>query len=114
MNGLKKHAQVDVMSYYKYHVFFCTNQREGKACCQDHGAKALRAYAKGEVKKRGLAGAGGVRINSAGCLDRCAQGPIIVIYPQETWYTYVDKEDIDEIIEAHLQNGRVVERLLIQ
>ncbi|MEW6645869.1 MAG: (2Fe-2S) ferredoxin domain-containing protein [Pseudomonadota bacterium] len=101
------------MSYYKHHVFFCTNQREGKACCQDHNAQALRDYAKDKVKALGLAGAGGVRINSAGCLDRCSEGPVIVIYPQETWYTYVDREDIDEIIEQHLQHGRVVERLKI-
>jgi (2Fe-2S) ferredoxin len=101
------------MSYYKHHVFFCTNQREGKACCQDHNAQALRDYAKDKVKALGLAGAGGVRINSAGCLDRCSEGPVIVIYPQETWYTYVDREDIDEIVEQHLQHGRVVERLKI-
>ena len=101
------------MSYYKHHVFFCTNQREGKACCQDHNAQALRDYAKDKVKQLGLAGPGGVRVNSAGCLDRCAEGPVIVIYPQETWYTYVDREDIDEIIEQHLQNGQVVARLQI-
>ncbi|GAB4292859.1 MAG: NAD(P)H-dependent oxidoreductase subunit E [Thiohalomonadaceae bacterium] len=101
------------MSYYKHHVFFCTNQRDGKACCQDHDAQALRDYAKDKVKALGLAGAGGVRINSAGCLDRCSEGPVIVIYPQETWYTYVDREDIDDIIEQHLLHGRVVERLKI-
>ncbi len=101
------------MSYYQHHVFFCTNQREGKACCQDHNAQALRDYAKDKVKALGLAGPGGVRVNSAGCLDRCAEGPVIVIYPQETWYTYVDREDIDDIIEQHLQHGRVVERLKI-
>jgi (2Fe-2S) ferredoxin len=101
------------MSYYRHHVFFCTNQRQGKACCQDHNAQALRDYAKDRVKALGLAGPGGVRINSAGCLDRCGEGPVIVIYPQETWYTYVDREDIDEIIEQHLQHGKVVERLKI-
>jgi len=57
--------------------------------------------------------AGKVRINSAGCLDRCAQGPVIVVYPEAVWYTYVDQEDIDEIVESHLAQGKVVERLLI-
>jgi (2Fe-2S) ferredoxin len=38
---------------------------------------------------------------------------VIVVYPEETWYTYVDQEDIDEIINEHLVNGRVVERLLL-
>ena len=101
------------MSYYRYHVFFCTNRREEGGCCADFGAQKLRDYAKAQVKARGLAGPGGVRINTAGCLDRCAEGPVIVVYPEATWYTYVDQEDIDEIIDQHLSHGRVVERLKI-
>lgn len=102
------------MSYYDYHVFFCTNQREnGTACCGDHEAQALRDYAKDQVKKLKLTRARKCRINSAGCLDRCNEGPIIVVYPEGVWYTYANKADIDEIILQHLQNGRVVERLKI-
>ena len=56
---------------------------------------------------------GKVRINSAGCLDRCDKGPVIVVYPEATWYTYVDQEDIDEIVDSHLVQGKVVERLKI-
>ena len=52
-----------------------------------------------------------MRVNQAGCLDRCAGGPVLVVYPEAVWYTYVDHADIDEIIESHLQNGQVVERL---
>ncbi len=102
------------MSYYQHHVFFCCNQRDnGEKCCNDSGAKDMRAYAKDRVKALKLAGTGKVRINSAGCLDRCEEGPVIVVYPEEVWYTYVDKSDIDEIIEEHLVHGRVVERLRI-
>lgn len=102
------------MSYYQRHVFFCCNQRSnGEACCNDHGSQTMRDYAKGRVKQLGLAGMGKVRINQAGCLDRCEEGPVIVVYPEEVWYTYVDEEDIDEIIEEHLVHGRVVERLRI-
>jgi (2Fe-2S) ferredoxin len=102
------------MSHYKYHVFFCCNQREpGENCCQNHKADALRDYAKNRVKALGLAGKGKVRVNKAGCLDRCDEGPVIVVYPEEVWYTYVDKSDIDEIVEEHLKHGRVVERLRI-
>jgi (2Fe-2S) ferredoxin len=102
------------MSYYTHHVFFCCNQRDGeRPCCNDKGASTLRDYAKQRVKALDLAGKGGVRINQAGCLDRCEEGPCIVVYPDETWYTYVDEHDIDEIIEEHLQHGRVVERLKI-
>ena len=55
---------------------------------------------------------GKVRVNKAGCLDRCAAGPVAVVYPEAVWYTYVDDHDIDEIVESHLKNGKVVERLL--
>jgi len=100
------------MSYYEHHVFFCTNLRDGeRQSCQQCDAQAARDYVKRRCKELGLSGAGKVRINSAGCLDRCELGPVIVVYPQETWYTYVDREDLDEIIESHLRKGEVVERL---
>lgn len=102
------------MSYYRYHVFICCNQRvNGEPCCNDLGATALFDYMKRRVKALGLAGAGKVRINKAGCLDRCAEGPVMVVYPEETWYTFIDQQDIDEIIDSHLQQGRPVERLKI-
>lgn len=102
------------MSYYRYHLFFCTNQREdGTACCAPHGAKQMRDYLKTKVKEAGLAGPGGVRVNTAGCLDRCSLGPVLVVYPDDVWYTYVDREDMDEIFDKHLLAGEVVERLRI-
>lgn len=102
------------MSQYKYHVFFCTNKRtDGRECCEDHCASDKRAYLKNRCKELNLAGPGGVRINAAGCLDRCELGPVVVVYPQETWYTYVDEEDLEEILQEHLIEGRVVERLRI-
>jgi (2Fe-2S) ferredoxin len=100
------------MSYYKYHVFFCTNQRPaGEACCNNHGAADLQTYAKTRIAELGLKGRGKVRINKAGCLDRCDDGPVLVVYPDNVWYTYVDQEDIDEIIDSHLVKGVIVERL---
>lgn len=102
------------MSYYKHHVFFCTNQRaNGAACCQNYDALAMRNYAKAKTKEMGIAGKGGVRINTAGCLDRCAQGPVLVVYPEGIWYSYVDQDDIDEIIQQHLIEGVPVARLTI-
>lgn len=102
------------MSYYKHHVFFCTNLRDnGARCCEQCGASEMRAYAKTRIKQLGLSGQGRIRINTAGCLDRCDMGPVIVVYPEDIWYSYVDKTDIDEIIEQHLINGRPVERLMI-
>lgn len=101
-------------NYFQHHVFVCLNQRaNGEACCMDKGAEAAFEYMKARVKKLGLSGAGKVRINRAGCLDRCGEGPVMVVYPQAVWYTFVDNEDIDEIIECHLVHGKVVERLVL-
>ncbi|MEZ5607629.1 MAG: (2Fe-2S) ferredoxin domain-containing protein [Burkholderiaceae bacterium] len=100
--------------YYQRHIFFCLNQRtNGENCCADHGAQAAFEHCKARVKAEGLAGVGQVRVNKAGCLDRCAGAPVAVVYPEGTWYSYVDTADIDEIIDAHLRRGQVVERLLL-
>ncbi|AUL98963.1 2Fe-2S ferredoxin [Zoogloeaceae bacteirum Par-f-2] len=100
------------MSYFKHHVFFCCNQRQpGESCCNNHQAAALQTYAKDRIAALGLKGRGKIRINKAGCLDRCDDGPVLVVYPDNVWYTYVDREDIDEIIDSHLVHGRIVERL---
>jgi len=102
------------MSYFKHHVFFCTNQRApGESCCNDFGASEVHTYAKRRIHDLGLSGAGKIRMNKAGCMDRCAEGPVLVVYPDETWYRYVDKEDVEEIIQEHILNGRVVDRLKI-
>ena len=101
------------MPYYSHHVFFCCNQREegDRPSCNAKGASEMRDYAKARVKALGLAGPGRVRINQAGCLDRCEEGPCVVIYPEGVWYTYVDRSDVDEMIDEHLRGGRIVERL---
>ena len=103
----------DTRSYYERHIFFCLNEREnGEACCAQHHAQEAFDRCKSQVKSQGLAGPGKVRVNKSGCLDRCAAGPVVVVYPEAVWYTYVDEHDIDEIVESHLKNGKVVERLL--
>lgn len=100
------------MSYYERHVFFCLNQREGgEACCARHDAQAAFDHCKQRVKRAGLNGPGRVRVNRAGCLDRCSGGPVIVVYPEAVWYSYVDHTDIDEIVDSHLRDGRPVDRL---
>jgi (2Fe-2S) ferredoxin len=99
--------------YYKRHIFFCLNQREGEAACEQQGAKAAFDHCKARIKSAQAAGPGGVRVNKAGCLDRCAGGPVAVVYPEAVWYTYMDQADVDEIIDSHLLGGRVVERLVL-
>lgn len=100
------------MSYYKHHVFVCTNKRpNGEPCCQDYESQQARDYLKKKAKEIQVHGKGNCRINSAGCLDRCDEGPVMVVYPEEVWYTWVDQEDLDEIFEKHLVNGEHVDRL---
>ena len=100
--------------YYRHHVFFCLNDRtNGEDSCAHHGAQQAFDHCKARVKALGLAGPGQVRVNKAGCLDRCAGGPVAVVYPEGAWYTYIDESDIDEIVESHLKNGEVVTRLLL-
>lgn len=102
--------------FYAHHVFFCCNRRPPgeRTCCADKNAEAMRDYAKKRVKDLGLAGPTRARINQAGCLDRCEKGPCIVVYPQGVWYRYENERDIDEIIERHLRQNQIVERLLIR
>lgn len=102
------------MSYFKHHVFICCNQRtNGEVSCNDHGALDILSYAKGRVAELKLNQPGMVRINQAGCLGRCLEGPVMVIYPEAVWYQFVDKEDVEEIITSHLVNGKPVDRLRI-
>ncbi|MDR2017054.1 MAG: (2Fe-2S) ferredoxin domain-containing protein [Burkholderiales bacterium] len=98
------------MSHYQHHVFFCCNQRSpDECCCAQANAETMYLYAKDRVKALRLTDR--VRINRAGCLGRCEEGPCLVIYPEAIWYTYRTPSDLDEIIDQHLANGRIVERL---
>jgi (2Fe-2S) ferredoxin len=99
--------------YYRQHVFCCTNERPAghkRGCCKSKGSEKLRNYMKVRAKELGLAG---VRINSAGCLDRCELGPSMVIYPEGVWYTVRTTDDVEEILRAHLVEGGRVERLMM-
>jgi (2Fe-2S) ferredoxin len=102
------------MTYYAKHVFFCVNEREpGVACCAGCGANEMQAHTKQRIKALRKNGEGKIRINRAGCLDRCDEGPVMVVYPEGIWYRYVDQVDVDEIIDEHLLNNRPVKRLQI-
>src|SRR5262245_23285914 len=100
------------MPHYERHVFICTNRREPgnpKGCCAEKGSDAIREFFKKELHERGLKGR--VRANAAGCLDQCAKGPAVVVYPEQVWYTVPTVEDAKEILESHILGGVVVERL---
>ena len=104
-------------NFYHHHVFICENEREEghpRGCCAKENASELREYLKERVKEQHLNGKGKIRINKAGCLDRCELGPVMVIYPEECWYRPQSKADIDEILQSHLIDGNIVERLKLK
>ncbi|MFT5258465.1 MAG: (2Fe-2S) ferredoxin [Saprospiraceae bacterium] len=100
--------------HYTKHIFVCINQREHKSACADFDSQNARDYLKQQMKAAGIYGEGLMRVSDSGCLGRCELGPILVIYPDAVWYTYVDHADIDEILQTHLKMGEIVERLLLE
>lgn len=99
--------------FYKTHVFVCTNERPPGAkrgCCKAKGAEDIRNYLKARAKEEGIEG---IRVNAAGCLDRCELGVTMVVYPEGAWYTLASRADADEILESHIKNGVPVARLLL-
>ena len=94
------------MSIYKRHVFVCTS---GKTCPQD-GAEEVLSTMRAEIAARGLKQE--IRINKAGCLDQCGNGPVAVVYPEGIWYAHLKPEDCLEIVQKHLIGGDPVERCL--
>lgn len=103
----------DPAHYYSRHVFCCENVRpEGhpRGCCKEKGGTKLRNYLKARAKELGLSD---VRINTAGCLDRCELGPTMVIYPEGVWYHYGSIEDAEEILQTHIVDGGRVARLML-
>jgi (2Fe-2S) ferredoxin len=106
-------AQADPPLWFRAHVFVCCNRRqEGhpRGSCAARGSEKLRDYMKARAKELGLKD---VRVNQAGCLDRCEFGPTMVIYPEGVWYRPETPADVDEILEAHLKRGGRVPRLML-
>ncbi len=89
-------------------------RQNGKQCCSQNGAKELYRYAKDRCRDSSMLGKGGIGVSESRCLGRCEHGPVVVVYPEDVWYQYIDEEDVDEIIESHLIGGKEVERLKIK
>jgi len=101
------------MSFYQRHIFFCNNVKNGEQCCSQFGAKDIYSFAKFKIRNQGLLGKEKFGVSESRCLGRCESGPVAVVYPDNVWYQYIDQDDVNEIIESHLINGNIVERLLI-
>jgi (2Fe-2S) ferredoxin len=92
------------MGQYKHHVFVCTS---GKYCEKAGGERVQKAL-KRAVKEAGLSGS--IRVNQAGCMNQCGHGPMVVVYPDDSWYCGVDEEGARRIAQQHLVGGKVVEK----
>jgi (2Fe-2S) ferredoxin len=91
--------------YFAAHLFVCCNRRHDdhpRGSCAARGSEKLRDYMKARAKELGLPD---LRVNSAGCLDRCELGPCLVIYPEGVWYRIGSTDDVDTVLRAHLQEG---------
>lgn len=93
------------MSIFRKHVFVCVY---GKVCPTQNSEAVWQALRTG-MKKAGLHDE--IRVNKSGCMAQCGHGPMIVTYPEGTWYGGVSIEDVPEIVESHLIGGNPVERL---
>ena len=112
--GNSSDEENDPALFYRAHIFCCTNRRPAghpRGCCAERGSEELRDYMKDQAKKLGLKD---VRVNMAGCLDRCELGPCVVIYPEGVWYSVKNKADIDEVLNVHVKQGGRVHRLMLQ
>ncbi|MBA2611291.1 MAG: (2Fe-2S) ferredoxin domain-containing protein [Bacteroidetes bacterium] len=99
---------------YDIHIFVCNNQRSGTeklSCGETHGLELV-----GEFKKqlKDLNVNLKTRANKSGCLGICDFGPTVAIYPEGTFYVGVEKTDVKEIIESHIINKKIIERLLLK
>ena len=98
---------------YKKHIFVCVNERPEntpKGSCARCGGFDIRMRFVELINQHGLKGV--VRANKSGCLDACEFGATVVVYPNETWYTNVTLNDVDDIFNATILNDVPLERLV--
>ncbi|MBE6772377.1 MAG: NADH-quinone oxidoreductase subunit NuoF [Ruminococcaceae bacterium] len=87
------------------HVLIC-----GGTGCTSSGSKVLMSTFESEIEKNGLSEE--VKVVQTGCFGLCALGPVVIIYPEGTFYSRVEEKDVAEIVSEHLLKGRLVERLV--
>ena len=106
-------TDADPPPFYSAHLFVCTNRRgddHPRGSCAARGSEKLRDYMKARAKELKIPN---IRVNSAGCLERCEFGPAMVIYPEGVWYRPSSVEDVEEILQIHVIGGGRVRRLML-
>ncbi len=98
------------MQPFKYHVLACDQKKpDGLPCCSARGSAAVIEALRREIGAAGLNDA--VQLTTTGSLGLCERGPNLVVYPDGTWYSGVQPEDVPEIVREHFLGGRPVARL---
>jgi 3-hydroxy-5-methyl-1-naphthoate 3-O-methyltransferase len=98
------------MEPFSFHVFVCTQQKaEGAPSCAVAGSFGILQALDRELQARDLTAT--TQITTCGCLGLCDEGPMVVVYPDGTWYRRVKPEDVPEIVDLHLRSGKPVARL---
>lgn len=92
------------MGQYRHHIFVCT---AGKSCSRQ-GAEKVHATIKQAVKAAGVKDT--IRVNHAGCMNQCGNGPMVVVYPDDVWYSEVDTRVALRIVSEHILGGEPVEK----
>jgi len=98
----------------KYHIFVCASCRINgtqKGFCYSKGAVSLINRFMEEIEERDLTS--DVMVTNTGCFGMCDRGPIVVIYPEGTWYGNVMEDDVETIMEQHIEGGKIVKELQI-
>lgn len=102
------------MNKPKYHVFVCSSSRingQQRGFCVNKDSVEIVQNFMMELEETGLSSE--VMVTNTGCFGICDKGPIVVVYPEGVWYGNVTPDDVEEIVESHLENGEVVKRLMI-
>jgi (2Fe-2S) ferredoxin len=110
---LGERRQTDPAPYFSTHIFVCGNRRPDgheRGSCASKGSEKIRDYMKARVKELGFKN---VRVNQAGCLDRCELGPCAVFYPEGVWYRLDSFAAVDEVLEKHLRDGGRAAELML-
>ncbi len=104
------------MEPFRFHLFVCTQQKpEGVPSCPASGSFAVLGALDREIQARGLNHRGlnnDVQLTTCGCMGLCDEGPVMVVYPAGLWYRRVQPSDVSEIVDAHLRDGKPVDRLI--
>jgi (2Fe-2S) ferredoxin len=108
-----KALPTDPPPFFEAHLFVCTNRRPDghkRGSCAARGSEHLRDYMKARAKELGIKN---IRVNTAGCLDRCELGPCLVIYPEGVWYKIGSTGDVDRVLTEHVIGGGRAESLML-